>query len=118
MPYSSCGGGPTWVVLGGHMVTDSINKDVVPFSLSRNSESSSLYDLLTGTYDIDGSTELPKGGLTETITRFLQKIGDMAIDYGSETDDGGDKGSDDWGVRLMTRVMIVLVMFSCVWFFF
>ena len=40
--------------------------------------------------------------------------GDMAIDYGSETDDGGDKGSDDWGVRLMTRVMLVLVMFSCV----
>ena len=37
---------------------------------------------------------------------------------GSETDDGGDKGSDDWGVRLMTRVMLVLVMFSCVWFFF
>ena len=44
--------------------------------------------------------------------------GDMAIDDGSETDDGGDKGSDDWGVRLMTRVMLVLVMFSCVWFFF
>ena len=59
------------ILLGGHMVTDSINKDVVPFSLSRNSESSGPYDLLTGTYY--GSTELPKGALTETITVPIEK---------------------------------------------
>ena len=54
------------ILLGGSMVTDSINK-----SLRRNSESTGPYEPINGTYY--GSAELPKGPLTETITYPIEK---------------------------------------------